>query len=201
MRIKVLAKAAFMLIGITVSMLPAVGQSGSKNANQPQPDLDLGYSYLRSNAPPGGCTCINLNGGNATIAWPLNNGRFELLGDVSAAHAGGISIGGYSLTLSSYTAGVRVQPWFAHSSMHPFGEALIGLAHSSGTLVEGQTATRRLTLTVSFATNLGGGLDLGVSCRLSWRMIEADYLLTTFSNGGNNHQNNLRLSTGVVIHF
>jgi outer membrane immunogenic protein len=200
MRIKVLAKAAFILIGIAVSMVPAVGQSISKNANQQRPDLDLGYSYLRSNAPPGGCTCINLNGGNATFAWPLKTGLFALAGDVSAAHAGNISSGGYSLTLSSYTAGLRVQPWFAHSSLHPFGEALIGLAHSSGTLVEGPTATAPHS-TVTFATNLGGGLDLGVSRRLSWRMIEADYLLTTFSNGGNNHQNNLHLSTGVVIHF
>jgi hypothetical protein len=26
-------------------------------------------------------------------------------------------------------------------------------------------------------------------------------LLTTFDNGGNNHQNNLRINTGVVIRF
>lgn len=199
MRIKVLAKAAFLWIGITVFTLPAVGQSGSKIANQPRPDLEVGYSYLRSNAPPGGCTCFNLNGGNAMFAWPLKTGRLALAGDVSAAHAGNISSGGYSLTLSSYTAGVRIQPWFAHS-LHPFGEALIGLAHSSGTLVEGQTATAPHS-TVSFAANLGGGLDLGVSRRISWRMVEVDYLLTTFSNGSNNHQNNLRLNTGVVIHF
>jgi outer membrane immunogenic protein len=199
MRIKVFAKAAFMLISITVSMTLAFGQSVSKNPNWPRPDLDLGYTYLRSNAPPGGCTCFNLNGGNATFSWPLKTGHVALVGDVSAAHAGNISSGGYNLTLSSYTAGARIQPWLAHS-LHPFGEALIGFAHSSGTLVEGQTTTAPHS-TVSFAANLGGGLDLGVSRRLSWRMVEVDYLLTTFSNGGNNHQNNLRLSTGIVIHF
>jgi hypothetical protein len=33
------------------------------------------------------------------------------------------------------------------------------------------------------------------------RLIEADYLLTTFDNGSNNHQNNLRIGAGVVVHF
>jgi hypothetical protein len=32
-------------------------------------------------------------------------------------------------------------------------------------------------------------------------MIEADYLLTTVDNGSNNHQNNLRISAGIVVHF
>jgi hypothetical protein len=33
------------------------------------------------------------------------------------------------------------------------------------------------------------------------RLIDADYLLTTFDNGSNNHQNNLRISAGVVVHI
>jgi hypothetical protein len=32
-------------------------------------------------------------------------------------------------------------------------------------------------------------------------LIEADYLLTTFDNGSNNHQNNVRIGAGVVFHF
>ena len=36
--------------------------------------------------------------------------------------------------------------------------------------------------------------------RFSVRLVEADYLLTTFDNGSNNHQNNLRISAGVVLH-
>jgi hypothetical protein len=33
------------------------------------------------------------------------------------------------------------------------------------------------------------------------RLAEADYLLTTFDNGTNNHQNNLRVNAGVVVRF
>jgi hypothetical protein len=31
--------------------------------------------------------------------------------------------------------------------------------------------------------------------------LEADNLLTTLDNGTNNHQNNLRISAGLVVHF
>jgi hypothetical protein len=53
----------------------------------------------------------------------------------------------------------------------------------------------------AFASNLGGGFDLNLNRRFSIRIIEADYLVTTFNNGANNHQNNTRISAGVVIHF
>jgi hypothetical protein len=33
------------------------------------------------------------------------------------------------------------------------------------------------------------------------RLIEADYLVTTFDNGVNNHQNNLRIGAGLVVRF
>jgi peptidoglycan-associated lipoprotein len=94
---------------------------------------------LRSNAPPGGCGCINLNGGSATFAWPIKpGGALALVGDITAAHAGSISSTGKSLTLSSYTAGAHYRLKLGHSpnssSWQPFGQALIGLAHSSGTL-------------------------------------------------------------------
>jgi hypothetical protein len=53
----------------------------------------------------------------------------------------------------------------------------------------------------AFAGNFGGGLDLRVTHRFSVRLVEANYLLTTFDNGTNNHQNNLRISAGAVIRF
>jgi hypothetical protein len=53
----------------------------------------------------------------------------------------------------------------------------------------------------AFAADFGGGVDLSLNRRFSLRLIQADYLLTTFDNGSNNHQNNLRISAGVVIHF
>jgi hypothetical protein len=96
--------------------------------------------------------------------------------------------------------GGRYLPPLRHSSLQPFGQVLLGIAHSSGTLVQGSNPGAA-NAGAAFAANLGGGLDLRVTPRFSVRLVEADYLLTTFDNGSNNHQNNLRISAGVVIHF
>ncbi len=163
-------------------------------------ELALGYTYLHSNAPPGGCGCFNMNGGSAAFAWTLKQGNWAMVGDVVSTHSSGISAAGYGLTLTAFTGGVRYLLPAGHSSLHPFGQVLAGVAHSSGTLVQGpQSATTNSG--AAFAGNFGGGLDLHLNPRFSARLFEADYLLTTFDNGSNDHQNNLRISAGVVIHF
>jgi peptidoglycan-associated lipoprotein len=207
MRLRIKHIFALLLTIAAVSAAQAVAQSAAQpaptsgSANKPfRAELELGYSYLRSNAPPGGCGCFNLNGGNATFAWPVNSGSFALAGDVTIAHAGAAASTGDSLTLSTFTAGGRYSPKLGKSAVQPFGQALVGLAHSSGTLVQGANPGAA-NAGAAFAANLGGGLDLRASPRFSVRLIEADYLLTTFDNGSNNHQNNLRIGAGVVVHF
>ena len=194
---------AFSLALAVVSTAAAAAQvpAHATAALPPRAELALDYSYLRSNAPPGGCACFNLNGGSVTFAWPIKpGGSLALVGDITAAHAGSIGTSGYSLTLSSYTVGVRYRLKMRQSAWQPFGQALVGAAHSSGTLVSGQSPAAA-NAGAAFAVNLGGGLDLRLNRNISLRLAEADYLLTTFNNGGNNHQNNLRLSSGIVLRF
>ena len=166
---------------------------------EPRAELAADYSYLHSNAPPGGCGCFNLNGGSVTFAWYLEP-SLALVGDFGIAHAGSITPAGYDLTLSTYTAGLRYRTRLGHSSLHPYGQVLVGLAHSSGALVQGESPTVS-NAGAAFAAKVGGGLDLKVSRRFALRLVEADYLATTFDNGANNHQNNLRLSAGLVLHL
>jgi outer membrane immunogenic protein len=202
MRIKIKVIFALLLIIAAVSTAPAVAnaQSAAVAEKQPRAELALDYSYLRSNAPPGDCGCFDLNGGSATFAWPVRPGKFALVGDITVTHTGAISGNGYSLTLSSYTAGAHYLSRFGHSPLQPFGQVLIGVAHTSGSLVQGPNPAAS-NASAAFAANLGGGLDLHASRHFSFRLVEADYLVTTFNNGANDHQNNLRLSAGVVLHF
>src|ERR1700689_1273509 len=189
MRLRINATFALLLTIAAASTAQVAAQSPAELATgKPRADLALGYSYLHSNAPPGGCGCFNLNGGNAIFAWPLRSGQFALVGDVTIAHAGSISSSGDSLTLSTFTAGARYRPPVGHSSLQPFGQVLLGVAHSSGTLVQGSNAAAA-NAGAAFAGNFGGGLDLRLNPRFSIRLAEADYLLTTFDNGTNNHQN------------
>ena len=87
-----------------------------------------------------------------------------------------------------------------HSGLQAFGQALAGLAHSSGTLVQGSNPGAG-NAGAAFAGNFGGGFDLRTTPRFSVRLVEVNYLLTTFDNGSNDHQNNLRISAGVVFRF
>jgi outer membrane immunogenic protein len=202
MGIRIKDRLILLLAIVAVSTASAMAQAQAAPAPimHPRAELALDYTYLRSNAPPGNCGCFNLNGGSATFAWLVGHRNFALVGDVSVAHTGAISGNGYSLTLSTFTFGGRYIPRLGHSPLHPFGQILAGFAHSSGSLVEGQNGAPS-NAGGTFAANVGGGLDLSANRRLSFRMIEADYLVTTFDNGVNDHQNNLRLSAGVVVHF
>ena len=197
-------KITFFLLSVmavlsTAQALAQLAQPAS-TPTQPRADLALDYTYMRSNAPPGGCGCFNLNGGSATFGWRIGQSHIALVGDVSVAEAGKISSNSYGLTLSTFTFGARYQFRLAHSPLHPFGQILAGVAHGSGSLVDRQNPSVSNS-GGTFAGNAGGGVDLSLTRRLSIRLVEADYLATTFNNGDNDHQNNLRLSSGMVFHF
>jgi peptidoglycan-associated lipoprotein len=203
MRVRTHELFILLLAFAVVSTTSVVAQTSAPAATvrPARAELALEYSYLRSNAPPGGCACFSLNGGSATFAWPIKpGGSIALVGDITAANAGSITSSGYDLTLSSYTAGLRYRLKLRQSAWQPFGQALAGAAHASGSLVAGQSPAAANTGAV-FAAQLGGGVDLRVNRRISIRLGEANYLLTTFNNAGNNRQNNLRLSSGIVLHF
>jgi opacity protein-like surface antigen len=70
----------------------------------------------------------------------------------------------------------------------PFGEFEIGVGHVS---------TNGAGSDTSFATAVGGGLDYKIFKPLAWR-FQGDYIHTSFFSNG---QNNLRLSTGIVLRF
>jgi outer membrane immunogenic protein len=185
----------FLAVMAFYAATSARAQSGAQaEPPQPRPELAVEYNYVHSNAPPGDCGCINLNGGSATLAWPLKVWHLSVVGDVGAVHAGSISSENDDLTLSTFTAGVRYSPQVSAWRLQPWGQVLVGGAHAGGSLVSGAGSG-------AFASLVGGGLDVHATRRFSIRAIEADYLVTTFSNGSNNHQNSLRIGTGVVFHF
>ncbi len=203
MRFKIQATLSMLLAIVAVSSQLTVAQNASLAPPHEEPlraELAFDYTFIRSNAPPASCTCFNLNGGSATFAWPVKQGGFAAVGDLTVDQASGIGSIGLGLRLATLTAGARYVPRIGHSTLQPFGQVLAGLAHASGTLV-GAGTPGAINAGAAFAANMGGGLDLRINRRFSLRLAEADYLLTTVHNDTNNHQNNLRISAGVVLHF
>ena len=106
---------------------------------------------------------------------------------------------GNSLTLTSYLVGARYflpQPRLGGDrAPHPFAQLLLGGGHAGGGIAGVGDASN------AFVSRVGGGIDVPVSPRIAIRVIQADYYLTRFANTVNDHQNNLLLGAGVILHW
>jgi outer membrane immunogenic protein len=195
MRKLVLAKTlAMLLLALGFSAMfprPALAQNGS------QVEVGIDYNYVRSNAPAGGCGCFGLNGGSGWVAFKFSR-SLGLVGEIAGQHASNISSTGADLTLTSFVAGPRYT-WIRTGRFAPFAQALVGGAHAGGTLAPGSSGLPGSGN--AFAMALGGGLDIEITRSIAVRAFEADYYLTRFDNGVNEHQNNLRIEAGVIIRF
>ena len=190
--------AALLTAAVSAQPSPAT-ERGTELAAQ-QPELAMTYSLIHSNAPPGGCGCFFFNGGGATLAWPIKGSHFAIAANVTATQANSPLGSGTGIDLSAYTGGARYTQRWSRSPWQPFGQALLGVAHASGALVQGQYSVTS-NANAAFAAQLGGGTDLRLSRHFALRLAEVNYLLTRFNNSANNSQNNLDLSTGIVFRF
>jgi hypothetical protein len=91
-----------------------------------------------------------------------------------------------SVAAHNYLFGPRVS--ISVGKLRPFAEALFGASHIDAGAVGSDT---------SFATALGGGLDYKIIRPIAWR-FQGDYVQTRFFSAT---QNNVRLSTGIVLRF
>jgi outer membrane immunogenic protein len=158
----------------------------------PKFDIFAGYSYVRDNPSTSGVPSFNLHGGSASVAYNVNN-WLGAVADFGGYHENNILGSGVDGTLSTYLFGPRIS-YRKHERFTPFAQALFGVAHSSVSFGSTDNA---------FAASFGGGVDVKLFHRLSWRPAQVEYLLTRFpeTTTSRETQNNLRVSTGVVFHF
>jgi outer membrane immunogenic protein len=177
-----------LLLGFTVA---AVAQNGSLM------DAGVDYNYVRTNLPAGGCGCFGLNGGSGWVAFNLNR-SLGIVGEIASQDASNISGTGADLTLTSFLAGLRYR-WPHRRRLAPFGQVLVGEAHAGGSLAPGSSGLPGSAN--AFAMTAGAGVDINLTRRFALRPFEADYYMTRFENGVNDHQNNLRIAIGIIIRF
>ncbi len=165
----------------------------------------VGYSYTRSDIfsqslllqPPSRTT--NFNGWQASlegkflpfigvvadVSQTYGSANFSLCGPVVPCSPGQAGIDSRLLTVM---VGARAS--ISVSRFTPFAEALFGGAHASESRAVSASDT-------SFATAIGGGLDYKLIKGVAWR-FQGDALHTHLFGAA---QNNLRLSTGLVLRF
>jgi peptidoglycan-associated lipoprotein len=176
-------------------LLLALGTTLASAQSSHPVSVGASYTYVRTNILPG-CNCFSLNGGGAQVQVGMTR-RISLLAEVTVTHAGGITADQYDLGQVTYTFGPRLWIRSPEARLQPFGEIKLGAAHDFGSLSPERTFSGGGANAFAFET--GGGLEVRLRHRISLVPVEANYLLTTFHNGVDNRQNDLRLSAGVMF--
>lgn len=180
-------------LGLVAALLLCVAAPRVAAQETPQAEVSAGDSYVHTNQIGSGGCCFAMNGGNGSVAANLNN-SLGIVAEIAGYHSGNVNNTGLDLNVVTYLVGPRVS-YRRSGRVVPFVEALIGGGHASGSLYSGGGTQN------AFALATGGGVDAKLGHHLALRLIQADYLLTRFKNGSNDHQNNLRISAGIVLEF
>lgn len=161
-------------------------------------EIGVDYNFVRANAGPDMCGCFNMKeGGDVWLGWHFTD-HLSLVGQGAGQHASKINGTTASLTLVSAMAGARLDFHRTHR-VTPFVQALFGLAHGTGLLTPNPT-TGLSSSANAFAFQAGGGASIALTRAFSVRG-GVDHFYTRFENGVNQHQNNLRVFAGVMMHF
>lgn len=164
--------------------LPASAQRFFK---LPTVEVFGGYSYLWYQSKPLGFSGnSNLNGYNVELSLPHLYEGLGIVADVSAH---------YNHEMQEYNFLIGPQYSFQIKNMRIYGHGLFGKSRDRlGLIGSSQIEPSSLERGLAF----GGGVDLPLSERVSFRAVQADYLITS-NFGGTQH--NVRLSTGFVFSF
>ncbi len=187
-----------MKLRISASLLALVTIFGLSTSAQEVPKIDafVGYSYLRANPATSGIGEFNLNGGSASVSYNVRD-WLSGVADFGGYQVGKINSVNVDNHVLTYMFGTRFT-YRRSRKITPFGQVLFGAARAgSGVFATTNSHT-------AFASAFGAGVDWNVRDRFSIRPLQFDYLLTHFpeiTNGNNQTQNNLRVSTGIVFHF
>jgi Outer membrane protein beta-barrel domain len=167
----------------------------------PRVEVFGGYSYMRLDDDGSGLD-RDLNGFNMSGNIAVLGKRIGLKADVSG-HFGQITFAPGVSNIDQRQFLFLFGPQFSlrnKGKIQPFAHTLFGFEN----LRLNNDVIGDLTDT-GFAFAIGGGVDIkALGSKLMLRMVQADYVLTKFSDSassGNNTNNNLRISTGLVFRF
>ena len=141
----------------------------------------------------------NLYGFNTSLFYNVTP-RVSIGGDFSflfgsTSETVGTSTFDTSLHRQTYLFGPQFN-FYPDDKVKIFVHPLFGGVHDTVKFDFGNSTTD--SSASAFAMAFGGGVDVRLSPRVSFRVVEADYLGTHF---GGEFQNNFRLSTGLVLRF
>jgi hypothetical protein len=189
----------------------------------PRSELFAGYNFTRFYPNSAYIPDLNANGGNAQFTYYFHRWIGATF-DVGSVAKGTLNHANWDTNVTSYTLGPRFK-FHNHGRFWPYAQVLFGGASAStstevGTYVvptpllavgprlvlpPGNVFTTRIEASKSgFAMLAGGGIDIKLSKRFSFRPIGLDYYLVRLPSlvtGNDTNHNNIRYTAGVNFMF
>ena len=170
------------------------------------------YSYLHFNPTVTGINSRSFNGGGGGVTLYFLGifgikADFMEYGSTTFSKTFPSAVITAQADMFTYMAGPVIR--IPIPGVKPFGEILFGGSDTNGyvnltnsIIAAGGTISEARTQH-PFTMAVGGGLDISVSKRLSIRPLEADYVLSLYSNPltSSNSQSNFRYCAGLVFKF
>jgi len=173
--------------------------TGLVQAQPPQPGrLDLAVTYIAQRSLKAN-TGQNfwMQGGSVELGADVWHG-WGIAADVTGTHAGSIGTSGVPLALVTASFGPRYR-WHAGHRLSIYGEGLVGEANGFRSLFP--TPSGSQAGANSFASQVGGAVDIRLSDRFAVRVLDAAWSRTQLPNATDNLQNSLRLGAGLLLRF
>jgi opacity protein-like surface antigen len=188
----------------------------------PKTDLFIGYSFLRANSAQS-IPAFTAQGGVATFGYNFNN-HVGVEAEFGGYHNGNVNDKHFDSTSYSYLFGPRIS-YGRSKKIDPYIHALVGVNRAttsilaSSTLlptpvqpVAGQVGPRLEASQANFAMAIGGGIDVKLSKRVTFRPAQIDYYMTRFETPtflrtsldaitSNKNQNDFRFAAGILFTF
>jgi len=130
-----------------------------------------------------------------------------VVGDVSDLDTD-LTSHGVTLTMHAHTYLIGPRIYYRTERWEVFAHVMIGEAHASAGVSSPEMITPGGFVATKIAAAAGGGMDYTIYRRglhfnrsgqeLAARIVQVDWLMTNFADG---HQNNFRISTGLVFRF
>jgi outer membrane immunogenic protein len=155
------------------------------------------FSEMYANAPVGGCGCFWMPGGYGGISVPVwrNFSAVVEAGGNTTDHIPSFNTG---LSLVYGMGGIRMRV-ANRTRFQPFGQALFGGVHGFDGYFPAPVGKLPTSYDTSFASTVGGGLDIAVSKHIWIRAVQADYFYSELRNLQGDRQNQLRIGAGIVF--
>ena len=185
---------------LTASLRAQAVATGPTPSHQ-EVDLAVTYTVQHSNLVSN--PTFWQQGGSVELSTQTYRG-FGIAANIAGTNVGDAANSGTGLTMVTATFGPRYT-WYRpvggarKKSLAIFGQGLIGEAHGFNSYFP--TPAASLTDYNSFALQVGGGVDIGLSRHIAVRAIQADWLRTQFPNSTTNVQNTFRVAAGIALRF